>query len=451
MYKPNELYWGIGIEEETYLQFTKPIYVAAPIIRTAHAAERYSVKYYTTYKTTYKDAFSALFTDASGFYPLPYFFNAHSFMKMDTSGNHMTTYEKVPKPNPKFNKTFFQNLEEFNRGCVKRSFSKIFNESCIFDGDTLEFMTQNFYKAKVDYVIGELVKAKADILECINDYLIKTKTHRDKGLLMYPPINPGFAVLYSNPKNVTMFNNGTYHINITLPTMLGPPDENGIPRILDLSAFRLKHKIFIRLIQWLEPIIIAVYGTKDPLSAVGKYSKASQRCAVSRYIGIGTYDTVAMTTGKIVTVPISEIPGTNTDFWWYKVYHAESGYAPLTDLGMDICYRKHYNHGVEIRFLDWFPETMLKGLMEFYICLADLSLESNMPENPILSPIWNSFVVSVLRDGATVKVDKKVLQVYSKLLKTSFINDLTVSEMYNAISNILKTRYKNGICNKFMI
>ena len=451
MYKPNELYWGLGIEEETYLQFTKPIYVAASIIRTAHAAERYSVKYYTTYKPTYKDAFAALFTDASGFYPLPYFFNAHSFTKMDTSGNHMTTYEKVPKPNPKFNKSFFQKLEEFNRGCVKKGFSKVFNESCIFDGDTLEFMTQNFYKAKVDGVIGELVKAKADLLECINEYLVRTKTHRDKGLLMYPPVNPGFAVLYSNPKNITMFNNGTYHINITLPTMLGSPDENGIPRIIDMKGFRDKHKIFIRLIQWLEPIIIAVYGTKDPLSAVGKYAKGSQRCAVSRYIGIGTYDTVAMTTGKIVTVPISEIPGTQTDFWWYKAYHADSGYKPLTELGMDICYRKHYNHGVEIRFLDWIPETMLKGLIDFYVCLADLSLVSNMPENPILSPIWNSFVVSVLRDGATVKVDKEVLQVYSKLLKISFINDLTVSEMYNAISNILKTRYKNGICNKCMI
>ena len=452
MYKPNELYWGLGIEEETYLQFTKPIYVAAPIIRTAHAAERYSVKYYTTYDSTYKQAFAALFTDASGFYPLPYFFNGHCFTKMDTSGNHMTTYEKVPKPNPKFNgKTFFQQLEEFNRGC-KKGFSKIFNDSCIFDGDTVEFMTQDFYKAKVPNVMNELIKAKAELLESINDYLVRTKTHRDKGLLMYPPVNPGFAVLYSNPKNITMFNNGTYHINITLPTMLGGPDENGIPRILDLPAFRLKHKIFIRLIQWLEPVIIAVYGTKDPFSAVSdRYSKASQRCAVSRYIGIGTYDTVAMTTGKIVTIPISEIPGTQTDFWWYKVYHKESGYRPLDELGMDICYRKHYNHGVEIRFLDWFPETMLKGLIEFYICLADLSLESNMPENPIMSPIWNGFVVSVLRGGPDSKVSKEVLQVYSKMLKTSFINELTVSDMYNAISNILKTRYTNGLCNKCMI
>ena len=43
MYGSNELFWGIGIEEETYFQFTKPIQVATPIIRTCHKAERYSV------------------------------------------------------------------------------------------------------------------------------------------------------------------------------------------------------------------------------------------------------------------------------------------------------------------------------------------------------------------------------------------------------------------------
>jgi hypothetical protein len=453
MYKPNELYWGLGIEEETYLQFTKPIYVAAPIIRTAHNAERYSVKYYTSYDSRYKNAFSELFTDASGFYPLPYFFNAHSFTKMDTNGNHQTTYEKNPKPNPKFSgKTFFQELETFKRGACKKSFSRIFNDRCIFDGDTLEFMTQDFYKAKVDCVIGELVKAKRDIIESINDYLVRTKTHRDKGLLMYPPVNPGFAVYYSNPKNITMFNNGTYHINITLPTMLGSPDEHGVPRIIDLKGFREKHKIFIRLIQWLEPIIIAVYGTKDPLSSVsGLYSKASQRCALSRYIGIGTYDTVAMPTGKIITVPVNQIRGYETDFWWYKVYHAESGYNSLNDVGMDISYRKHYNHGVEIRFLDWFPETMLKGLIKFFVCVADKSLETNMPDNPVMSPIWNGFVVSILKGGAETVVGKDVLDFYGKLFNVSFANKTSVSEMYKVLSLALNIKYKNGICNRCMI
>jgi hypothetical protein len=455
-YKENDLFWGLGIEEETYLQFTRPIYVAAPILRTCHAAERYSVRYYTTYKPTYKLAFQALFTDSSGssgFYPLPYFFNAHSFTKMDTNGQHATTYEKLPKPNPNFSgKTFFQQLEENTPGCFKKKFIDIFNKNCIFDGDTLEFMTQDFFKAKVSNVVNELIQSKKEVLDSINNFLIKNKLHRDKGLLMYPPVNPGFAIYYSNPKNVTMFNNGTYHINITLPTMLGKNDINGIPKIVDSKGFREKHKIFIRLIQWLEPVIIAVYGTKDPLSDVSpSYSKASQRCAVSRYIGIGTFDTVAMTPGKVLTVPVKDIHGSDTDFWWYKVYHSTSGYNALSEIGVDINYRKHYNHGVEIRFLDAFPNTMLKGLIEFYICLGDMSLESNMPENAIMSPIWNNFVVDVLKGGPDIPMGDSILKIYETLFKVKINGCLTVRAFYNRIFLYLKKKYKNSICNKLFV
>jgi len=190
MYGSNEIYWGLGIEEETYLQFTKPIHVAAPILRTRHAAERYSVKYYTTYKDSYKQAIAALFPDASGCIPLPFFVNANAFTRMDIHGNHKTTYEKVPKPNPAFSgKTFFQSLEETD-SCLQRPFTKIFYKNCIFDGDSLEFMTQNFYKGNVRSAIKELVGAKKDLLKVINAYLIENRLHRDKGLLMYPINNP---------------------------------------------------------------------------------------------------------------------------------------------------------------------------------------------------------------------------------------------------------------------
>jgi hypothetical protein len=249
-----------------------------------------------------------------------------------------------------------------------------------------------------------------------------------------------------------MFNNGTYHINITLPTMLGKNDTNGIPIIVDPKGFREKHKIFIRLIQWLEPLIIAVYGTKDPLSEVDpSYSKASQRCAVSRYIGIGTFDTVAMTSGKVLTVPVKDIRGSDTDFWWYKMYHATSGYNALEEVGVDINYRKHYNHGVEIRFLDAFPNTMLKGLIEFYVCLGDVSLESNMPENPIMSPVWNNFVVDVLKGGGDIPIGDSILKIYEQLFKIKINGSLTVRAFYSHLFLYLTKKYKNSICNKLFV
>jgi hypothetical protein len=459
LYQENELFWGLGIEEETYFQFTKPLYVAAPIIRTSHAAERYSVRYFKTYKPSYTLAFEKLFPDASGFFPIPFFVNAHAFNKMDLSGNHMTTYEKVPKPNLLFHgKTFYQELCSFMPSyycCRPRRFEKIFEDSCIFDGDSIEFVTQNFYKATTTHVLEELVKAKHDLLDSINTFLIKRGIHKEKGLLMYPTVNPGFVVNLTNPRNISMFNNGTYHINITLPSYLGKRDKNRLPQLVDYKKFKADHKKFIRLIQWLQPLIIGTFGTSDPLSEVSSlYTKGSQRCAVSRYIGLCTYDTNAMPIGKIVTIPVKEIRGSDLPFWWYKQYHSESGYVMLDELGMDISYRKHYNHGVEIRFLDWFPESMLKGVLEFFIYLADLSLDPmvQMPEEAIMNEEFNNLIVNMLKKGKEYSIPESTLQLYTRILGLSIqTSSYSISDIYDVIFKQIRNKYKDGVCASRMI
>jgi hypothetical protein len=459
LYKENELFWGMGIEEETYLQFTKPLYVAAPVMRTCHAAERYSVRYFKNYKDEYKLAFEKLFPDASGFFPIPYFVNAHAFNNMDISGNHKTTYEKVPKPNKRFNgKTFFQELYNFMPTyycCRPRRFAKVFDESCIFDGDSIEFMTQDFYKTTASSVIRELRRSKEHLLATINTFLIQRNIHREKGLLQYPTENPGFVVNYTNPKNISMFNNGTYHINITLPTELGARDTNRLPRLVDYKKFKSDHKKFIRLIQWLEPFIIGVFGSSDPLSAVSPlYSKGSQRCAVSRYIGLCTYDTNKMPTGKIMTIPVSEIRGNDTPFWWYKQYHSNSGYVMLDELGMDISFRKHYNHGVEIRFLDWFPESMLKEVLEFYVYLADLSLDPlvKMPDEAIMNEEFNNLVVNMLKEGKGYVLPLATIKLYERVLGVSIPTSRpNINGIYELIAKAMRNKYRYGLCAGLML
>lgn len=104
--------------------------------------------------------------------------------------------------------------------------------------------------------------------------------------------------------------------------------------------------------------MIAVYGSPDPFSLFNEYSnknnfsKSSQRCAISRYIGIGTYNSDIMKTGKILSLPINEILCNNFDYWWFNKYYEENGYNKLNEIGLDINFNKHYNHGIEIRFLD---------------------------------------------------------------------------------------------------
>ena len=48
-YVGNEVYWGLGIEFETYLEFENKIPVTKSIFLNNHKRERYSVDYYSNY------------------------------------------------------------------------------------------------------------------------------------------------------------------------------------------------------------------------------------------------------------------------------------------------------------------------------------------------------------------------------------------------------------------
>jgi hypothetical protein len=418
-------------------------------MRTCHKAERYSVDYYKNYTSQYTDMFTKLFPDSSGCFPLPLFMNGHCLSKLDRYGVHATTYEKVPKPNPKFSgKTLLDEMKEFSQ------FFKDDHElHYVFDGDTVEFMTLDFYKTKVSKIVKELVNYKSKFLGEFNMFLKSKGLHKEKGPLLYPPRNPGFAVFFSNPGNVVMFNNGTYHINITIPSLLGPPNEDGTPTLAYPELFRQQHKVCIKMIQRFEPFLIALYGTADPLSTVSNsFSKGSQRCSLSRYIGIGTYDVEKMPEGKIMTLPLKDIVGSDMDFWWYTLYHNTSGYVPLESIGMDINYRKHYNHGIELRFFDWFPENRLGKLITYLVYICQVALDRDEPTPAVLSKTWNIFIVGVLKEGCEFKLTDEITAYYERILGIRLLGKhMTVVEAFEYIFKELKRKYKNGECVKRLL
>ena len=49
-YGKNELYWGIGIENEMYLQCSYKATVSSAFLKKNHKPERYSIDYYKSYK-----------------------------------------------------------------------------------------------------------------------------------------------------------------------------------------------------------------------------------------------------------------------------------------------------------------------------------------------------------------------------------------------------------------
>lgn len=349
-YQSSDVFWGLGIENETYFVVDCGI-VSGDIVKSKRARERYSVDYYLSYdKKTLDKALDKLKKHKN--YPIPNIINAHYLKNCDNKGEHKTTYAKTPLPNPKYSGT--SNIDHALSSSSR--LSKVFGKGIVFDGDSIEFITNKFYKTTVDDCINELFHVRGLALKTMfpaSHAPISLQTH-----------NYGFATHLTNPRNVVTCNNGTYHINVTLPTKL-----SGMCNVLVEEEFISNHKRFARLVQWIEPLLVACYGSGDIFNLLkkGKYAAGSQRVALSRYISIGTYNTEKMEPGK-------KLDDCNPPLWYRKL-HKHSGYNPQESVGYDINFRKHPNHGLEFRFFDFFPPEYLQGVMETLIYIGDYSLD----------------------------------------------------------------------------
>jgi len=139
-----------------------------------------------------------------------------------------------------------------------------YDHTWMYDGDTIEFITTNFYNATTSTVINELMEIKTKFIENLNKFFKENNIFQKFGNVKIMKNNHPFAVYLTNIYNNAMFNNGTIHINITLPTYL---DEFG--KIKNKKKFVLEHKHYIKYIQFIEPLLIAMYGAPDIFSQVG--------------------------------------------------------------------------------------------------------------------------------------------------------------------------------------
>ena len=342
---------------------------------------------------------------------IPLLLNSHSFQNCDICGNHRTLYTKENQLNPKYDG---QKLIDFcfeKKSVLKENYNKNF----LFDGDTIEFISLDFYNAKANDVFLELNNTKNMFVKNINTIFTENKIFNEYGNLQIIKNNYPFATHLTNINNYGMFNNGTIHINLTLPTYLNEHSE-----IADKKFFTMIHQKYIKYIQLLEPILIGIYGSPDIFSQVcsitdkNKFSGGSQRCSVSRYIGLGTYNADIMKSGKILTMNISDISFSKNDFWWYNKFHNESAYKKLSQIGMDINFNKHYNHGIEIRFFDHINDDQLKNVLTFLIYLGDFILDNTNKKitdsiiNPGNNEVWNYFTETVIRKGIDVKINENI-------------------------------------------
>lgn len=447
-YKPGDTFWGIGIENETYFELPNQHKVLGKFIQECHKRERYSVDYYETYLKNFFKQTVAKSISPTVEYDLPVLINAHYLTRCDSEGNHITTYEDTPKSNPKFlGKTNIMLLKE-----ADSYFEEEEGNSYCFDGDTIEFMTLNFYKTTVKNVVNELRNHKVEFLKRLN----ATNPAFCKGeILKYPSKNYGFARMATNMNNVSIFNNGTYHFNFTLPTQLDAKGE-----IANHKNFVFRHKKAIRFIQFLEPFFIAKYGSGDILSKTSlglRFPAGSQRCAASRYISVGTYNTenIEIPTGKLLHKERSILEKTWRPYHWYNQLYSQINYKKGDTIGFDINFNKFKNHGIELRIFDWFSEEYLEDVLRILVHILDLAESTpNMPENPLDSKIWHTITYKALwiRDKTTLTKDDIVhIKNYLGVKKIN-CKKLDICCIFDEIACDLDTRFGNhGPVSKLML
>jgi len=465
-FKPNDYFWGLGIENETYIQGKYPRYYNGEFIQNNLKRERYSVNYMENYKQDILQKLLSYFFPKDEIFMIHQMINAHCFDKMDLYQNHKTLYTKKGEQNPKFSgKTILEIWQEFDPWFLRHvsPFDK-HNKNIFFDGDTIEFITNNFYKTNIKDIVNELEINRKDFLDHLEIFREKYHLWTDLGPLSYPSYNPGLNQFQTQLDRITVFNNGTFHIHITLPTLL---NEEG--KIDNEIEFEKQHRILGNIMQWLEPFYISLYGSPDIFSILFEklsekdkkdypenlyFAGGSLRCFMSRYIGVGTYsiDDEHLKKGKYVKVKKEEISKDQKDFWWRHKVEKDSGYCFLEkkedeivemDMGYDLNMMKHYQSGIEIRFLDAFSPKYLKSfLYSFFLLLEDIwnqSFFQNL-ESIRKSKEWNDLVFEVLKNG--YKTCFKTKEEYN------FWNDL-----FNKDNEILNKEYFREdikICDWFM-
>lgn len=468
-------YWGIGLENETYMQFEESLIVSGAFIQEKIGFEKYSIDYRKCYKPeSLAPVLKKAFNEKES-YTVSRMMNSHSLEKLDINYQHKTLSPVKPLVDTATGEVSAQPIE--NPDYSGKSIMELFLEdqpyniqsmitqrnktmgSVHFDGDSIEFVTKYFENRTIAESCKELKATKKLFLDKINESSVLN------GKLNFPDYNNGLNMFMTNQENLVLFNNGTYHFHITLPSLT----EDS--RIVDYTEFEKTHANAIYLLQWFEPFFIATLGSPDIMGVISdkysldkKFTLGSMRNAMSRYIGVGTYNK-AMPKGKILTYNVDNFRkllkfDKEENVWWRDQIETEMEYEMLSEVGLDFNQEKMYQSGFEFRSFDEFPAEYLNDVLFSIILICEHSL--NLPDVQWGhdSKAWNNLVFKTLKMGYGTEITEEekteVLNVLQLLnpsgenytaLKAEFEAIVMLDEFFFKILSVLHDKYKdNNVC-----
>ena len=456
-------YWGIGLENETYMQLKESLVVSGKFIHEKVGCERYSIDYRKCYKSGSIDSQLKTTFDATKNYKITRMINSHSLDKLDTNYQHKTLVQSKenldPLENPEYLGEsileFFLKDQPYNIQSMVTQKNIPMGSVC-FDGDSIEFVTKYFENRTIEESCNELITTKKIFIDTINESSVLTEK------LNFPDYNVGLNMFISNQKNLVLFNNGTYHFHITLPTL----SKNS--RIIDYDTFDKTHSNAIYLLQWFEPFFIATLGSPDIMGVMSTkfnldktYALGSMRSAMSRYTGVGTFNK-SMSKGKILTCKVADFRKLlkftkEENIWWRDQIETEMEYELLSDIGLDFNQEKMYQSGFEFRSFDEFPTSYLNDVLYAIVLICEHSLHIDNVLWGHDSIIWNNIVYKTLKNGYLTKLNSEekteILNLLQLLnpsetdcteLQKEFESIVMLDEFFFKVVAVLHKKYNNN-------
>jgi len=456
-------YWGIGLENETYMQFENSLIVTGSFIQEKIGCEKYSIDYRKCYKSESLEPLLKLAFYSDEQYKISRMINSHSLEKLDVNYQHKTLSVVTPPiENPDYlGKSILEHFLEGQPYNIRSLVTQKNNPMAPvnFDGDSIEFVTKYFENRTIVDSCNELKTTKKLFIDKLNESNILSEP------LRFPDYNIGLNMFMTNQENLVIFNNGTYHFHITLPTLT----ENS--RIVDYTAFETTHNNAIYLLQWFEPFFIGTLGSPDIMGVIStkfgldkNYSLGSMRNAMSRYIGVGTYHK-SMPKGKVLTYNVEDFRKLlafekEENIWWRDRIEGDMEYELLSDVGLDFNQEKMYQSGFEFRSFDEFPASYLNDVLYAIILICEHSL--NVPDVKWAhdSVAWNAIVYNSLKHGYAAEISEAeknevldLLQLLSptdsnyETLKSEFEAIVLLDAFFFKILAVLHEKYKdNNVC-----
>lgn len=323
-------------------------------------------------------------------------------------------------------------------------------------GPLPEVVSLDFKRATVRGVVGEVAAAEALLMRVLST--LTGKHLQPCAVGVWPLVLMDRPLFDDCPRGrqwIAPDYCGSYHVNITLPVKVR-------------SEFMPRHMLAALVLQWCEPVLMAVLGQPDPFSILDSWqaTEASFRMATNEYSAMGTQNvsSVAQLRSPALKARSANMPNTGGDMAWVpggsrwlsraaiaaaqyydpppylRLVRAEqSAYGRRYNVGADFRRDQKEPFGFEYRVLDHVPLDRMADIVHVLLLICDHSaaiydawrtarkkhgaarvppLDQQVPD-PRHNPDWNSLAREVFLEGHNAGVPMSQRMALSQALALS--------------------------------